>query len=140
MEAQSDYCMKIDAEWALDGAERAKDTSRFSGCHLNHSRQRFNIARRTLRKERRVELFAVRDIRFDALASRAELDDLYCPQTNVYDQVGQNLDASDCAPFLMRHGICIPLVVGCFQAWRRAAVGLWQKLLDREGSQGVAVT
>lgn len=59
---QSDYCITIDDEWALDGAERAEDVETWSGCHINHSRSRYNVCRRTLRKERRVQLFAARKI------------------------------------------------------------------------------
>lgn len=66
-ELQSDYCMSIDEEWALDGAARAADTTTFSGCHINHSRTRFNVARRTLRKEQCVQLFAVQDIMCDTI-------------------------------------------------------------------------
>ena len=59
---QSDYCIGIDREWALDGRDRAVDTKHFSACHINHSRSRCNVARRTLRKRQAVQIFAVRDI------------------------------------------------------------------------------
>jgi hypothetical protein len=63
---QSDYCIGIDSEWVLDGAQRAQDTSSFSPCHINHSRTGYNVARRTLRKEKKVQLLAVHDIRHAA--------------------------------------------------------------------------
>jgi hypothetical protein len=59
---QADYCMRIDTTWTLDAAERASDDSSFSACFLNHSRMRWNVRRRTHRKERRVALFAARTI------------------------------------------------------------------------------
>ena len=62
---QSDYCMGLDDEWALDGRERAADVSAFSGCHINHSSKRYNVVRRTRRAEQVVELFASRDIGCD---------------------------------------------------------------------------
>lgn len=58
----ADYCMTIDGEWCLDGSERSRDTGTFSACHINHSATRHNVARRTLRKQQQVELFATRDI------------------------------------------------------------------------------
>jgi hypothetical protein len=59
---QSTHCVSIDAEMAIDGTQRALDVACFSPCHINHSRN-FNVARRTLRKDKRVELFATQDIR-----------------------------------------------------------------------------
>jgi len=60
---QGNYCIGIDDEWCLDGQPRSLDTVTASGCHINHSATRFNLARRTRRAEKRVELFATRDIR-----------------------------------------------------------------------------
>ena len=48
--------------WTLDAAARASDDSSFSACFLNHSLTRWNVRRRTHRKERRVALFAARTI------------------------------------------------------------------------------
>eukprot|EP00892_Ulva_mutabilis_P006460 jgi/Ulvmu1/4186/UM019_0165.1 len=58
----SDYCIAIDDEWVIDGSTRAADRDLFSPCHINHSRQSFNVARRTIPSRRRVELYAIRDI------------------------------------------------------------------------------
>jgi hypothetical protein len=60
---QSSHAMAIDGEYAIDGAQRARNTASFSPCHINHSRTRFNVARRTLRDQRRIEIFAIEDIR-----------------------------------------------------------------------------
>ena len=59
----ADYCMRIDRTWTVDGAGRAGDVSAFSPCHINHGRPgRANVARVTRRRERRVDLYAARDI------------------------------------------------------------------------------
>lgn len=60
---QADHCITIDAEYVVDGATAAQDRSRFTCAHINHSRLQHNIARRTLRKQRQVQLFASRDIK-----------------------------------------------------------------------------
>ena len=49
---QSDYCIGIDREWTLDGAERVKDTTSFSPCHMNHSLKRSNVLRSCKRAEK----------------------------------------------------------------------------------------
>ena len=55
--------MRIDRTWTVDGAGRAGDVSAFSPCHINHGRPgRANVARVTRRRERRVDLYAARDI------------------------------------------------------------------------------
>ena len=59
----ADYCMRIDRTWTVDGAARAADTATFSPCHINHGRPgRANVARVTRRAERRVDLYAARDL------------------------------------------------------------------------------
>ena len=61
--AQSDYCIRVDGQWTIDGAERAADTTSFSACHMNHGAGvTGNVARQTLRRERRVKFYACRDI------------------------------------------------------------------------------
>ena len=60
---QSDYCIRIDREWSIDGCARAKDTSRFSPCHMNHSSSRNNVVRSTSRRDKRVSFFAAQDIK-----------------------------------------------------------------------------
>ena len=60
----ADYCMRIDRDWTVDGAERAADTSTFSPCHINHARGgRANVTRLTRRRARRVDLYAARQVR-----------------------------------------------------------------------------
>ena len=54
--------MGIDREWTIDAAEIAKDTSKFSACHINHSSQSQNVSRRCIRAQRKVLLFTARDI------------------------------------------------------------------------------
>jgi len=59
----SDYCIRVDAQWTIDGAGRAPDTSAFSACHMNHAGGAVaNVARQTLRHDRRVMFYAQRDI------------------------------------------------------------------------------
>ncbi|KAK9823631.1 hypothetical protein WJX72_004345 [[Myrmecia] bisecta] len=58
----SDYCMRLDQEWTIDGRERAQDTAAFSPCHLNHSASRMNVVRQTSRRERRVSFYTMRDL------------------------------------------------------------------------------
>lgn len=59
----SDYCIRIDNQWTIDGAERAQDTSAFSACHMNHAGgNASNVARLTFRKQKAVRFFAKRDI------------------------------------------------------------------------------
>jgi hypothetical protein len=61
----ADYCMRIDRTWTVDGAQRAADTSVFSPCHINHGRAstgKANVSRVTRRGDRRVDLYAGRDI------------------------------------------------------------------------------
>jgi len=36
---QSDYVMRIDGEYSLDGTALAPRTERFSAVHMNHSRR-----------------------------------------------------------------------------------------------------
>ncbi len=61
---QSDYCIRINNEWTIDGAERATDTSTFSACHMNHAAGAVsNVARLTFRREQSVRFYAKRDIR-----------------------------------------------------------------------------
>lgn len=62
-EGVSDYCMTVDSEFVIDGAERALDRETFSCCHINHSSTRFNVSRRTLPSQQSVEIFANQDIR-----------------------------------------------------------------------------
>ena len=60
---QSDYCIRVDRTWTLDGASRAADTARPSPCHVNHARPpKANVCRITRRKERKVELYASRPL------------------------------------------------------------------------------
>lgn len=60
---QSDYCIRVDGQWTIDGAERAADTASFSACHMNHGPSAArNVVRQTLRRERRVVFYACRDI------------------------------------------------------------------------------
>lgn len=64
---QSDYCIRIDNEWTIDGAERAKDSSSFSACHMNHAGgAASNVGRLTIRKQRAVRFYAKRDIQVKA--------------------------------------------------------------------------
>ena len=124
---QSDYCIGIDDEWALDGAERACDTSTFSGCHINHSRGSYNVARRTLRKKRKVQLFAIRDIAcvsVHTLEIGAEARRIHGSLTNHSDH---NPDLrSDRAHLL--------------QGRRGAVARLRPEVLDRPGGPRAAVT
>eukprot|EP01023_Acetabularia_acetabulum_P055120 TRINITY_DN6337_c0_g1_i5.p1 TRINITY_DN6337_c0_g1~~TRINITY_DN6337_c0_g1_i5.p1 ORF type:complete len:329 (+),score=25.82 TRINITY_DN6337_c0_g1_i5:169-1155(+) len=62
-EGVCDYCIGINSQYCLDGAERAQQTQDFSPCHMNHSRQRFNVVRRTLRTQKKVLFFAGREIK-----------------------------------------------------------------------------
>ena len=59
---QADHCITVDEQWTLDGAARAKDTGAFSPCHMNHSATRYNVARHTLRRQRRVAFYTLRDV------------------------------------------------------------------------------
>ena len=60
---QSDYCIRIDSEWTIDGAERATDTTTFSACHMNHAAgAASNVARLTFRREQSVRFYAKRGI------------------------------------------------------------------------------
>lgn len=60
---QSDYCIRIDDEWTIDGAERATDTTTFSACHMNHAAgAASNVARLTFRRQQSVRFYAKRDI------------------------------------------------------------------------------
>ena len=54
--------MRIDNQWTLDAVAQATDCGSFRACFINHSRKRWNVQRRTHRRERRVYLFAARDI------------------------------------------------------------------------------
>ena len=59
---QSDYSIRIDQEWSIDGQQRASDTATFSPCHMNHSGSRHNVVRSTSRRHQRVSFFTARDI------------------------------------------------------------------------------
>ena len=59
---QADHCITVDQQWTLDGAARAQDTRAFSPCHMNHSATRYNVARHTLRRQRRVAFYTLRDV------------------------------------------------------------------------------
>ena len=59
---QADHCITVDQQWTLDGAARAQDTGAFSPCHMNHSATRYNVARHTLRRQRRVAFYTLRDV------------------------------------------------------------------------------
>lgn len=59
---QSDYCIGIDREWTLDGAERVKDTATFSPCLMNHSSKRSNVLRSCRRADKQVQFFTARHI------------------------------------------------------------------------------
>lgn len=59
---QADYCMGVDRKLTIDARDLAADTSRFSACHMNHSGQRSNVARRCVRSEQRISFYAARDI------------------------------------------------------------------------------
>ncbi len=60
---QSDYCIRVDAQWTIDGAERAQHTTFFSACHMNHAGGRAaNVARQTFRRQREVRFYASRNI------------------------------------------------------------------------------
>ena len=59
---QADHCITVDQQWTLDGAARAQDTRAFSPCHMNHSATRCNVARHTLRRQRRVAFYTLRDV------------------------------------------------------------------------------
>lgn len=60
----SDYCIRVDDEWTIDGAERASNTADFSACHMNHATAGTvaNVARQTFRQQRRVQFSAQREI------------------------------------------------------------------------------
>lgn len=59
---QSAYVMGVDHEWAIDASALVAHTSTFSAVHMNHSRMRPNVVRYMSRAQRRVSLFAARDI------------------------------------------------------------------------------
>ena len=59
---QSDYSIRIDQEWSIDGCSRALDTSAFSPCHMNHSTRCRNVVRSTSRRKRKVSFFTDSDI------------------------------------------------------------------------------
>ena len=59
---QADHCITVDQQWTLDGAARAQDTRAFSPCHMNHSATRYNVARHTLRRQRRVAFYTLIDV------------------------------------------------------------------------------
>jgi hypothetical protein len=69
---QSDYCIRIDNEWTIDGAERATDTATFSACHMNHATgAASNVARLTFRREQAVRFYAKRDIQVRHIPAEA---------------------------------------------------------------------
>lgn len=81
---QSDYCIRIDNQWTIDGAQRAQDTSTFSACHMNHAGgDASNVARLTFRKRKAVRFFAKRDIEVGAEYEVVE------PQLSVLDDIQQ---------------------------------------------------
>ena len=59
---QSDYSIRVDSEWSIDGQARASDTSSFSPCHMNHSALRHNVVRSTSRKQQKVSFFTEREV------------------------------------------------------------------------------
>ncbi|DBA77301.1 hypothetical protein WJX79_008098 [Trebouxia sp. C0005] len=61
----SDYSIRIDQEWSIDGQSRAPDTSAFSPCHMNHSTTRHNVVRSTSRRQQKVSFFTATDIKVD---------------------------------------------------------------------------
>lgn len=58
----SDYSIRVDSEWSIDGQARASDTSSFSPCHMNHSALRHNVVRSTSRKQQKVSFFTEREV------------------------------------------------------------------------------
>ncbi len=60
---QSDYSIRIDQEWSVDGQSRAPDTSTFSPCHMNHSTSRHNVVRSTSRRQQKVSFLTATDIK-----------------------------------------------------------------------------
>lgn len=89
---QSEYCITIDEEWVIDGAGRSSDTEMFSPCHINHSRQRFNVARRTLPSKKRVELYAAKDVR-----CVLQWCTLHCDKAGSRDQCVVDVEMSCCS-------------------------------------------
>ena len=67
---QSDFCIGIDRDWTLDGAQRVKDTATFSPCHMNHSLKRSNVQRSCRRSDKQVLFFTARPIQVILLCSR----------------------------------------------------------------------
>ncbi len=63
---QSDYCIGIDRQWTIDGREEAKKDT-FCLPHINHSSTRSNLARRTLRKQRKVAFVTAKPIQVQLL-------------------------------------------------------------------------
>ncbi|DBB09159.1 hypothetical protein WJX82_002108 [Trebouxia sp. C0006] len=61
----SDYSIRIDQEWSIDGQSRAPDASTFSPCHMNHSTSRHNVVRSTSRRQQKVSFFTATDIKID---------------------------------------------------------------------------
>lgn len=61
----SDYSIRIDQEWSIDGQSRAPNTSIFSPCHMNHSTTRHNVVRSTSRRQQKVSFFTAADIKVD---------------------------------------------------------------------------
>eukprot|EP00884_Botryococcus_braunii_P015259 jgi/Botrbrau1/2416/Bobra.0395s0042.2 len=59
----SDYCIRIDQEWTIDAAERARCLDVFSPCHMNHSASRFNVVRSTNRAAKRILFFTKTDVK-----------------------------------------------------------------------------
>mmetsp|Transcript_5554 Transcript_5554/g.20240 ORF Transcript_5554/g.20240 Transcript_5554/m.20240 type:complete len:354 (+) Transcript_5554:78-1139(+) len=58
----SDYCMGLDSDRVFDGTDIAKDTDRFTGAHLNHSRTRCNVLRRPCRRKGKISFYSLRQI------------------------------------------------------------------------------
>ncbi len=56
---QSDYSIRIDERLVIDGKDRAKDTTAFSPCHMNHSSGRTNVGRHTRRRAGRVTFYTL---------------------------------------------------------------------------------
>ena len=71
---QADHCITVDQQWTLDGAARAKDTRAFSPCHMNHSATRYNVARHTLRRQRRVAFYTLRDVQVTIACTCCHVD------------------------------------------------------------------
>lgn len=80
--------MRVDKQWTLDAVSQATDGGSFRACFINHSRKRWNVRRRTHRREQRVYLFAARDIEARAahvllFRSRCHLMPCAMPSSNV---------------------------------------------------------